>query len=168
MFNIPNFDVKSNPLDVLLAAVGYRLSMLAKSDDANVQQILDGRQVTLEFGSEADDIARHYVFDNGTFKQKAGKAEEPSLRIDFKDSMTGVKLLMSGDAAAFMTAIQDKDVKMEGDYSLLMWFTQLAKHIVPPVPEELKPILKKARPLAEKAQSMASQAISMAKQKLSK
>ena len=57
---------------------------------------------------------------------------------------------------------------MEGDYSLLMWFNQLAKHIVPAVPEELKPLLEKARPLTEKAQSLATQAISLAKQKLSK
>lgn len=175
MFSLSALNVKSNPLDVLLAAVGYRLSMLAKSDDPNIQQILQDRQVTIELGSEADDIARYYVFDNGSFKQHSGKADEPSLRIDFKDSMTGVKLLTGGDVAAFMTAIQDKNLKMEGDYSLLMWFNQLAKHIVPAVPEELKPLLEKARPLAEKArplaekaQGLASQVFSMAKQKLSK
>ena len=168
MFSLPSFNVKSNPLDVLLAAVGYRLSMLAKSDDPNIQQILQDRQVTIELGSEADDIARYYVFDNGSFKQHSGKADEPSLRIDFKDSMTGVKLLTGGDVAAFMTAIQDKNLKMEGDYSLLMWFNQLAKHIVPEIPAEVKPLLEKARPLAEKAQGVASQLIGMAKHKLSK
>ncbi len=168
MFTVPVLNIKANPLDALLAVVGYRLSMLAKSDDPNIQQILEDRKVSIEIGSEADGIARYYVFDDGTFQQYAGKANEPSLRIDFKDSMTGVKLLTGGDVAAFMTAIQDKDLKMEGDYSLLMWFNQLAKHIIPAVPEELKPLLEKARPLTEKAQDLASQAINLAKQKLSK
>lgn len=168
MFTVPVLNIKANPLDALLAAVGCRLSMLAKSDDPNIQQLLEDRKVSIELGSEADGIARYYVFDEGTFQQYAGKANEPSLRIDFKDSMTGVKLLTGGDVAAFMTAIQDKELKMEGDYSLLMWFNQLAKHIVPAVPEELKPLLKKARPLTEKAQGLASQAISLAKQKMSK
>ncbi|WP_296402662.1 hypothetical protein [Psychrobacter sp.] len=175
MFTVPVLNIKANPLDALLAAVGYRLSMLAKSDDPNIQQILEGRKVSIELGSEADGIARYYVFDEGSFQQYSGKANQPSLRIDFKDSMTGVKLLTGGNVAAFMTAIQDKDLKMEGDYSLLMWFNQLAKHIVPAVPEELKPILKKARPLAEKArplaqkaQGIASQALNMVMQKLAK
>ena len=168
MFTVPVLNIKANPLDALLAAVGCRLSMLAKSDDPNIQQLLEDRKVSIELGSEADGIARYYVFDEGTFQQYAGQANEPSLRIDFKDSMTGVKLLTGGDVAAFMTAIQDKELKMEGDYSLLMWFNQLAKHIVPAVPEELKPLLEKARPLTEKAQGLASQAISLAKQKMSK
>ncbi len=168
MFTVPVLNIKANPLDALLAAVGCRLSMLAKSDDPNIQQLLEDRKVSIELGSEADGIARYYVFDEGTFQQYAGKANEPSLRIDFKDSMTGVKLLTGGDVAAFMTGIQDKELKMEGDYSLLMWFNQLAKHIVPAVPEELKPLLEKARPLTEKAQGLASQAISLAKQKMSK
>lgn len=168
MFTVPVLNVKANPLDALLAAVGCRFSMLAKSDDPNIQQLLQDRKVSIEFGSEADDIARYFVFDEGTFQQYAGKANQPTLRIDFKDSMTGVKLLTGGDVAAFMTAIQDKDLTMEGDYSILMWFNQLAKHIVPEIPEEIKPLLEKARPLAEKAQGLASQAINMAKHKLSK
>lgn len=168
MFTVPVLNIKANPLDALLAVVGYRLSMLAKSDDPNIAQLLEGRKVSIELGSEADGIARYYVFDEGTFQQYSGTANEPTLRIDFKDSMTGVKLLAGGDVAAFMTAIQDKELTMEGDYSILMWFNQLAQHIVPEIPEEVKPLLEKARPLAEKAQGVAAQMISMAKHKLSK
>lgn len=175
MFTVPVLNIKANPLDALLAAVGCRFSMLAKSDDPNIQQLLKDRKVSIEFGSEADGIARYFVFDEGTFQQYTGKANQPTLRIDFKDSMTGVKLLTGGDVAAFMTAIQNKELTMEGDYSILMWFNQLAKHIVPEVPEQLKPILEKAqplaekaRPLADKAQGLASQAINVAKHKLSK
>ncbi|AWT49889.1 hypothetical protein DLE54_10495 [Psychrobacter sp. YP14] len=168
MFTLPILNIKANPLDALLAAVGYRLAMLAKSDDPNIAKILNDRKVSIELGSKADGVARYYVFDNGSFNQYSGSANNPSLRIDFKDSMTGVKLLTGGNVAAFMTAIQDKELVMEGDYSLLMWFNQLAKHIVPEIPAEVKPLLEKARPLAEKAQGVASQLIGMAKHKLSK
>lgn len=168
MFTLPVLNVKANPLDALLAAVGFRLGMLAKSNNPNIDEILKDRKVSIELGSEADGIARYYVFDEGSFKQYAGKANQPSLRIDFKDSLTGVKLLTGGDVAAFMTAIQDKDLTMEGDYSLLMWFNQLAKHIVPPVPEEVKPLLEKARPFATKAQDCAAHIIGTAKQKMSR
>lgn len=168
MFTVPILNIKANPLDALLAAVGYRLAMLAKSDDPNIAEILKDRKVSIELGSEEDGIARYYVFDNGTFQQYVGKANNPSLRIDFKDSATGLKLLTGGDVSAFMTAIQDKDMTMEGDYSLLMWFNQLAKHIVPPIPNEIKPLIKKARPYAAKAQDCVTQIIGIAKQKMSK
>ena len=39
---------------------------------------------------------------------------------------------------------------MSGDYSLLMWFNQIAKFIVPKVPEPLKPVVEQAKPLIEK------------------
>ena len=45
-----------------------------------------------------------------------------------------------------MTAIQDEEMSMEGDYSLLMWFNQFAKHIVPTIPEEYKPYIQQAKP----------------------
>lgn len=168
MFTLPILNVKANPLDALLAVVGLRLSMLAKSDNPEIQALIADRKVSIELGSEADGVARYYVFDEGTFQQYTGRANQPTLRIDFKDSMTGVKLLTGGNVAAFMTAIQDKDLTMEGDYSLLMWFNKLAKHIVPEVPEEVKPLLQKARPYAEKAQNCVSAIVSSAKSKLSK
>ncbi|WP_019673524.1 hypothetical protein [Psychrobacter lutiphocae] len=168
MFTLPILDIKPNPLDALLAAIGIRLTMLTKSKNPEIQQLLNERKISIEFGSKTDGIARYYVFDTGTFKQYAGTANQPRLRIDFKDSMTGVKLLTAGDMAAFMSAIQDKEMTVEGDYSLLMWFGQLAKYIVPEIPDEVKPLLEKARPFAEKAQGLVAQVISKASNKHSR
>ncbi len=166
MFTIPVLNIKANPLDALLAVVGYRLSMLAKSDNEEVAELLKERKLSIQLGSDADGVARYYVFDNGSFQQYAGTANEPSLSIDFKDSMTGVKLLTGGDVSAFMTAIQDKEMSMEGDYSLLMWFNKLAKHIVPEVPEEYKPYVQKAKPYVYKAQTAANHLFGVVKHKL--
>ncbi len=168
MFTIPVLDVKSDPLDVLLAAIGYRLSMLASSDDEEIQALFADKKVTIEFASDEADIARYYQFDNGKFSQHSGHADNASLTIKFKDSMTGVKLLTQGNLPAFMTAVQEKKLSMEGDYSLLMWFNKLGKHIVPAIPEELKPHLQRAKPYAYKAQQFAGHWIGVAKHKLGK
>lgn len=147
--------LKSDPLDVLLFAVGLRLTQLAKSKDEKFTQLLENRDFTIQLGSDAEKTARTYTVKNGVFSQQAGEVESPTLTITFKDSMTGVKLLTKGDATAFMKGIQSGDLKMSGDYSLIMWFNQISKFIVPKVPEQLKPVVEQVKPLLEKALPMA-------------
>ena len=142
--------IKSDPLDVLLFAVGLRLTQLAKTGDDKFKALLENRNFTIQLGSEAEETSRYYEVSNGIFSQHAGPAKEPTLTITFKDSMTGVKLLTKGEATAFMTGIQNGELKMSGDYSLLMWFNQVAKYIVPKVPEPLKPVVEQAKPLIDK------------------
>lgn len=168
MFTVPVLDIKSDPLDILLAVVGYRLSMLADSDDEAVQKLFADRKVTIELASDESDVARYFRFDDGQFSQHSGHAEKADLTINFKDSMTGVKLLTKGDLPAFMTAVQEGNLSIEGDYSLMMWFNKLAKHIVPAIPEEYKPYIQKAKPYAYKAQKMAQHWVGVAKHKLGK
>lgn len=168
MFTIPVLDVKSDPLDVLLTLVGYRLSMLADSDDEDVKALFADRNVTIEFASTEADIARHFVFNNGSFVQYSGQAKDADLTITFQDSMTGVKLLTKGSLPAFMTAVQEGKLSIEGDYSLMMWFNKLAKHIVPTIPEEYQPYLQKAKPYAYKAQKFAAHWVGFAKHKMGK
>ena len=149
------FNVKSDPLDALLFAVGLRLSQLAKSGDSKFKSLLENRNFTIQMGSEAEQVFRTFAVNNGYFTQTADKTENPTLSITFKDSMTGAKLLAKGDAAAFMVGIQNGDLKMAGDYSLLMWFNQVAKFIVPKVPEPLQPFVEQAKPLIDKATPIA-------------
>lgn len=154
--------IKSDPLDVLLFAVGLRLTQLAKMGDDKFKGLLENRNFTIQLGSDAEQTSRYYRINNGTFSQHAGPAKEPTLTITFKDSMTGVKLLTKGEATAFMTGIQNGDLKMSGDYSLLMWFNQIAKFIVPKVPEPLKPVVEQAKPLIQKATPFAKELCSKA------
>ena len=168
MFTVPVLDIKSDPLDVLLAVIGYRLSMLADSDNEDVKALFADRNVTIELASAEADIARYFVFDNGHFSQYSDHAKKADLTINFKDSMTGVKLLTKGNLPAFMTAVQEGNLSIEGDYSLMMWFNKLAKHIVPAIPEEYKPYVQKAKPYAYKAQQFANHWIGVAKHKLGK
>lgn len=168
MFTVPVLNIKSDPLDVLLAVIGYRLSMLADSDNEEFKALLDDKKVTIEIASEAADVARYYQFDNGQFSQHSGHADSADLTINFKDSMTGVKLLTKGSLPDFMTAVQEKKLSIEGDYSLMMWFNKLSKHIVPTIPEELQPHLDRAKPYTYKAQKFAEHWIGVAKHKAGK
>ncbi len=168
MFTVPVLNVKSDPLDVLLSVIGYRLSMLADSDNTAFTDLLTDRKVTIEFVSVETDIARYFSFDNGQFTQHSGHANEPNLSIKFKDSMTGVKLLTKGNLPAFMTAVQEGNLSIDGDYSLMMWFNKLGKHIVPAIPEELEPYIQRAKPYAYKAQQFTEHWIGVAKHKLGK
>lgn len=153
--SLPKPNVKSDPLDVLLFAIGLRLSQLAKMGDDSFKKLLENREFTIQLGSETEEVYRYYHVNHGKFSQSEGKAENPALTILFKDSMTGVKLLTKGDATAFMIGIQNGDLKMSGDFSLLMWFNQIAKHIVPKIPEQFKPVIEKAKPFIEKATPLA-------------
>jgi len=168
MFTIPVLDIKADPLDVLLAAVGYRLSMLADSDNEEFKALLEDRNVTIEITSAEAEVARYFSFADGQFEQHSGHATETDLTITFKDSMTGVKLLTKGDLPSFMTAVQEGNLSIEGEYSLMMWFNKLAKHIVPTVPEECKPYIQQAKPYAYKVQKFTNHLIGVAKHKLGK
>ncbi|WP_019519123.1 YtxH domain-containing protein [Faucicola boevrei] len=143
-------NVKSDPLDVLLFSIGLRLAQLAKTGDSKFKSLLENRNFSIQLGSETEQIFRTFTVNNGYFTQMSGKVDNPALSITFKDSMTGAKLLTKGDATAFMVGIQNGDLTMSGDYSLLMWFNQVAKFIVPKIPEPLQPIVEQAKPLLAK------------------
>lgn len=153
MFAIP----KSDALDVLLYGIGLRITQLAKMGDPKFKSLLDNRNFTIQMGSTEQDIYRTFTVENGRFTQAEGKTNEPTLSIDFKDSMTGAKLLTKGDATAFMMGVQNGDVKMSGDYSLLMWFNQIAKHIIPKIPEPLQPAVDAVKPIISKATPVAKE-----------
>ncbi len=154
--------IKADPLDALLFVVGLRLSQLAKTGDEKFKGLLQNRNFTIQIGSELENIQRYFAIDDGNFSQHDGTAENPTLTISFKDSLTGVKLLTKGDATAFMVGIQNGDVKMSGDYSLLLWFNQVAKYIVPKVPEQLQPVVEKAKPYIAKATPIAKEFVEKA------
>lgn len=154
--HIPIINVKTDPLDALLAGLGLRFMQLAKTSE-EFQALLADRKCVIQLASE-DGIARHFKVNHGSFTQGFGYATQADLTMTFKDSATGVKVLTKGDPTAFMVAIQAGDLKMEGDYSLLMWFGSAAKHVVPRVPEQAKEYINMAKPYVEMATPYVKQA----------
>lgn len=159
MFTLPILDVKADALDALLAALGFRLQSLitSRSNDA-LNGLIDGKNITIQFKSPTTN--RYYEFRDGIFSHALGNLTDADLTIDFKDSVTGAKLLAKGDVATFMTAVQDGDVKITGDYKLVLWLSGIAKHATK-VPDKYKNYIDTAKPFAE-------QALSIIKSKLNK
>ena len=156
MLTIPVINVKADPLDALLAGLGLRLQNLAKArNNESFNNLVKDRTVCIQF--IAPDVERYFRFDQGHFGQALGTAHDADLTIDFKDSMTGVKLLTKGDVAAFMTAIQDGDVKITGDYKLVLWFAGIGKQAAT-IPEEYRGYVEQAKPYIELAKPYAETA----------
>ena len=98
------------------------------------------------------DSARQIIVNRGKIDMVAGSPEKADFILQFVSSEQGVKTLVKGDPTVFMTGMQDGSIKMEGDFSLLVWFNQAAKLIPPKVPKPVKekfvrcvPLLKKNR-----------------------
>ena len=140
VIKLPIINVHTDPLDILLFALGLRMQQLSKTN-AQFIELLHGRQFTLQIEAK-DSIARHFIIQDEKVSSVSGAAAKPDFLLRFSDSLTAVKILMKGDPTAFMTGMQTGAIQMEGDFSLLMWFNQAAKLIVPTIP---KPVLKKIK-----------------------
>ena len=55
-----------------------------------------------------------------------------------------------------MTGMQDGSIKMEGDFSLLVWFNQAAKLIPPKLPKPVKDKVRQARAFIKENWSLRS------------
>lgn len=172
MITIPVLDVKADALDALLYGLGLRLSSLAGANNAEFNKLTADKQLAIQF--VAGEVARYYRFVDGHFGQAGGVAKDADLTIEFQDSLTGVKLISKGDISALMTAIQDGEVKITGDYKLVLWFAGVVKHATT-VPDaykgyidQAKPYINQAKPYFDKAKPYAKQAFEMVKGKLNK
>ncbi|MDO5652450.1 MAG: hypothetical protein Q4G13_10045 [Moraxella sp.] len=171
MFTLPVINVQADPLDALLAALGYRLISLAGGDNASFHELLRDKNISLHFTSD-DGVSRYYNFANGKITQAIGSPSAADLTVNFKSSLIGAKLLTKADIATLMTAIQDGDMQIEGDYKLVLWFTQLGKYAakIPdeyqPYVETVKPYWNMAKPYANKLSRLAWDNITKVKQKL--
>lgn len=148
---LPILDVKTDPLDALLFGLAVRLAWLKSHDDEKFNKLVANKNVVLVFKS--DGMARYYRFHEGHFGQASGEPKEADLTITFKNSLMGAKLLAKGDLASLMTAVQNGDVVVTGDYKLMMWFASLAKHAVA-IPPQYEPYVEKAKPYIKKAKRL--------------
>lgn len=148
---LPIINVKTDPLDALLYGLGLRLAWLDNHHDEKFAKLTADKNIAILF--QSDSMARYYRFHDGYFGQASGTPKEADLTITFKDSLLGTKLLAKGDLASVMTAIQEGDVKISGDYKLMMWFSSLAKYAIS-IPPKYEPYVEKAKPYVKKVRGL--------------
>ena len=140
---LPLVDVSTDPLDLLVAGLALRMKQLARTSPKFIESIHE-RNFRIQIGTDLG-LARQIIIQNGQIESIAGSAEKADFVLQFANSEQGVKTLVKGDPTAFMTGMQDGSIKMEGDFSLLMWFNQVAKLIPPKLPKPVKDKIKLAR-----------------------
>lgn len=140
---LPVVDVTTDPLDLLIAGLVLRMKQLARTSPQFIELIYD-RRFRIEIGTEQG-VARQIIVDQGKVSTASGTSQAADFKIQFVDSEYAVKTLLKGDPSAFMTGMQSGQIKMEGDFSLLVWFNQTAKLVVPKVPKPVKLRIKQAR-----------------------
>lgn len=166
MFYLPIINVKANPLDAMLYALGLRLSYLSKHKTVAYSALVADKEVAIQFVS-ADGVARYYRFVDGCFGQAVGTAKHADLTIEFASSITGAKLLGKASVPDLMSAVQNGDVKISGDYKLVLWFASVAKHALE-LPEHYQNYLDQAKPYVQLAKPYAQKAYGLAQTLLSK
>lgn len=145
--NIPLVDVSTDPLDLLVTGLALRMKQLARTNPQFVEMVYN-KKFRIEMGV-IDGLARQISVDHGQISTEPAGAEKADFKLNFSDTDYAVKTLLKGDPAAFMTGMQAGKIKMEGDFSLLMWFNQAAKLLVPAVPSSVKQGIKQVREMLE-------------------
>lgn len=143
VIKLPIVDVTTDPLDLLVAGLALRMKQLSRTHPKFIELIHE-KSIRLQIGTQSG-FARQIVIHEGGVETVSGQDQTADLAITFTDSEQGVKTLLKGDPTALMMGIQEGTIKVEGDYSLLMWFNRVAKLIPPHVPKSVQEKVKLAR-----------------------
>ncbi|CAD5106269.1 helicase [Zestomonas carbonaria] len=108
-----------------------RLMAKASRDNPAFQQQLDGKDLTFQLHTLDGKLARHFVVKDQRVTSKRGPASEPAFAIGFKDAAYGFATMSAKNKQlAFMQGIQNKDIQIQGNPALVIWFQGLTKHLV--------------------------------------
>ena len=140
---LPIVDASPDQLDLMVLGLALRMKQLARTSPKFVELTHD-RQFRIQIGTDLG-VARQILVNNGQIDTVSGDEQKADFILQFADSEQGVKTLIKGDPSAFMTGMQNGTIKMEGDFSLLVWFNQVARLIPPKVPKSVKDKIKVAR-----------------------
>ncbi|PZW66930.1 hypothetical protein F471_02796 [Pseudomonas sp. URMO17WK12:I1] len=109
-----------------------RLMAKASRDNPAFRQQLEGRDLVFQLHTLDGKIARHFIVENQRITSKRGAANAPAFAIGFKDAAYGYATLTAQNKQlAFMQGIQNKDIQIQGNPALVIWFQGLTKYLRP-------------------------------------
>lgn len=111
---------------LMLAIIGWRIAKRAPHNE-KLQALLEREGGVIQFQTADYKAVRHFDFGQKKVKVKGGRHSSPSLTVGFVSAKSAVQTLMKGDMNTFLAAIQNKSIKVSGEYGLLMWFMSLVK-----------------------------------------
>lgn len=116
--------------------------MMAKASRENpaFQKQLEGKDLVFQLHTLDGKVARHYIVKDLKVSARRGTHPQPAFALGFKDGAYGFATMTSKNPQlAFMQGIQNKDIQIQGNPALVIWFQGLLKHVVKKKkPSELK------------------------------
>ncbi|MCK5894122.1 MAG: helicase [Endozoicomonadaceae bacterium] len=115
---------------LLLWALGFLMARASRTNP-NFKKQLKDKDIVFQLTSD-DGAARHYIVKNERIQARRGAIESPAFSINFSSAGKGVEALTAKNAqAVFMQGIQNKDIVIQGNPALVMWFQSLTKELMP-------------------------------------
>jgi hypothetical protein len=117
-----------------------RLMARASRNNPKFQEQLAGKDLVFQLHTLDGKVARHFIVKDLRVSSKGGTHPAPAFALGFKDSAYGFATMSAKNKQlAFMQGIQNKDIQIEGNPALVIWFQGLTKYLLP----------KKAKPAAK-------------------
>lgn len=118
-----------------------RLMAKASRDNPAFQKQLEGRDLVFQLHTLDGRIARHFIVKDQRISSRRGAVSEPAFALGFKDAAYGFATLTAKNKQlAFMQGIQNKDIQIQGNPALVIWFQGLTKYLSPkkkPAPQKV-------------------------------
>lgn len=109
-----------------------RLMAKASRTNSEFQQQLAGKDLVFQLHTLDGKIARHFIVKDQRIVSKRGVASAPAFALGFKDATYGFATMTAKNKQlAFMQGIQNKDIQIQGNLALVMWFQGLMKYLMP-------------------------------------
>ncbi len=109
-----------------------RLMSKASRTNPDFQQQLAGKELVFELHTLDGKVARHFTVKDQRVVSKRGAAQQPAFALGFKDAAYGFATMTAKNKQlAFMQGIQNKDIQIQGNTALVMWFQGLMKYLMP-------------------------------------
>ena len=116
---------------LLLWLLGRLLARASRSNAAFRAQLQD-RELVFQLQTRDGRIARHYRVENQRIHSAAGSVPHPAFSIAFRDAAYGFATLTAANRQlAFMQGIQNKDIQIQGNPALAIWFQGLVQQLRP-------------------------------------
>ncbi|MNJ63326.1 hypothetical protein D3C77_592200 [compost metagenome] len=91
-----------------------------------------GKELVFQLHTLDGKIARHFIVKDQRVVSKRGPAQQPAFALGFKDAAYGFATMTAKNKQlAFMQGIQEKDIQIQGNPALVMWFQGLTKYLMP-------------------------------------
>lgn len=147
-----------NKFELMLLFMAGRMQYLSHKNDEFIA-LLQGNQFVIQLQTFDATTVRYFSIKHNRVRSRGAMHPKPSFVLSFKNAEYAIKTLSKATPTVFMKGMQSGDIKMEGDFGLLMWFNNAAKYLQPDIPKPVhhatKWLKSKERILKNKLQVLA-------------